>query len=65
MTVKGQCKVSNFLKDLKEVSIEYAYNGDYEPSNEFRRGVNTAIEMAKTWFESNNIMVFDTEYDDE
>lgn len=50
-----------FLELLKEVAVDVAYDGNYEPTDEFRRGVNKTIEMARIWFEANNVKEFDIE----
>lgn len=59
--MKTKHSVELFLKLLKEVTVDVAYDGDYSPTNEYRRGVNKTIDMARTWFESHNVKEFDIE----
>jgi len=51
--------VNVFLSLLNEAALD---TENY--SNEYERGVNETIELARAWFESNSIIEFDIKYQD-
>ena len=53
--------VLSFLDVLKEATFDLQED---EPTIEFTRGVEETIEMAKVWFESNNVTDIDIDPQD-